>query len=116
MDDMNPCQVTPAEWKELTTVPTICDAWGIESDTTPDEFSPLVYAVKFKFASGSPGYIGELFILQGDVLTGGRANSPSSGLQRRIGSILGTNHHLMTSDTLTASKSPTVVRRKDQAA
>jgi hypothetical protein len=69
MEDMNPCQVTPAEWQELTTVRTICNAWGIESNTTPDEFSPLAYAVKFKFASVSPGYIGDLFILQGDVLT-----------------------------------------------
>ena len=66
---MNPCQLTPAEWQELTTVPTICDAGGIESDTTSDEFSLLVYAAKFKFVSGSPRYIGDLFILQGNVLT-----------------------------------------------
>jgi hypothetical protein len=51
-------------------VPTVRDARGIEQDTTPDEFSSWVYAVKFKFDSGSPGYVSDLFILQGDTLTG----------------------------------------------
>jgi hypothetical protein len=59
-----------AEWKEIMAVPAIREAWGVESDRTPDEFSSQVYAAKFKFVSGSPGYVGDLFILQGDVLTG----------------------------------------------
>ncbi len=50
-------------------VPVIREAWGIERDTTSDEFSSLVYAVKIKFVSGSPGYVGDLVILQGDHLT-----------------------------------------------
>ena len=29
-----------------------------------------VYAVKFRFHSGCPGYVGDLYILQGDALTG----------------------------------------------
>lgn len=33
-------------------------------------FSQQVYAAKFHFHSGSPGYIGDLYIIQGDVLTG----------------------------------------------
>jgi hypothetical protein len=70
MEDTKPHPLTLAEWKEIMTVPTVRDAWGIEQDTTPEEFSTLVYAVKFKFVSGSPGYVGDLFILQGDVLTG----------------------------------------------
>jgi hypothetical protein len=70
MEDMKPYPLTPAEWKEIMAFPTVRDAWGIDKDTTPDEFSSLVYAAKFKFVSGSPGYIGDLFILQGDVLTG----------------------------------------------
>ena len=32
----------------------------------------MVYGVKFHFVSGSPGYIGDIYILQGDVLTGDR--------------------------------------------
>ena len=40
------------------------------TDETPEEFAALVYAVKFNFMSGSPGYVGDLYILQGDYLTG----------------------------------------------
>jgi hypothetical protein len=29
----------------------------------------IVYATKFKYSSGSPGYVGDLHILQGDALT-----------------------------------------------
>jgi hypothetical protein len=68
--DMKPYPLSPAEWKELMAVPMIREAWAIEEDTTPGEFASLVYAVKFKFVSGSPGYVGDLFILQGDHLTG----------------------------------------------
>ena len=70
MKGMKPHSPSPAEWKEIMVVPTVRDAWGIERDTNPDEFSSLVYAVRFNFCSGSPGYVGDLFILQGDVLTG----------------------------------------------
>ena len=70
MEDTKPYPLTSAEWKEIMAVPEVRDAWGIEDGETIDEFSSLVYAAKFKFVSGSPGYIGDLFILQGDVLTG----------------------------------------------
>jgi len=52
------------------TIPVIRESWGLEDDTTPEEFASLVYAAKFNFMSGSPGYFGDLFILQGDHLTG----------------------------------------------
>jgi len=51
-------------------IPTVRESWGIDDDTTLAEFQSQVYAVKFHFISGSPGYIGDLFILQGDTLTG----------------------------------------------
>jgi hypothetical protein len=44
-------------------------AWGIEGDEAPEEFSSMVCAAKFKFVSGSPGYVDDHFILQGDALT-----------------------------------------------
>ena len=44
--------------------------WGLETETTPEEFSDIVYGVKFDFVSGSPGYVGDLFIIQGDTLIG----------------------------------------------
>jgi hypothetical protein len=70
MEDTKPYQLTAAEWKEIMAVQEVRDAWGIEDDETIEEFSSKVFAAKFKFVSGSPGYIGDLFILQGDVLTG----------------------------------------------
>ncbi len=44
------------------------EGWGIDEDETPEEFASKVYAVKFDFTSGGPGYCGELYILQGDAL------------------------------------------------
>ena len=67
--DMKPYELTLSEWKEILAVPAVREAWGVWSDETPEEFSSVVYAVKFKFHSGSPGYVGDLFILQGDALT-----------------------------------------------
>lgn len=58
-----------AEWREIMEVPEVKESWGIQ-DETPEEFADMVYGVKFNFHSGSPGYVGELYILQGDVLTG----------------------------------------------
>jgi hypothetical protein len=70
MDDTKPYPLTPAEWKEIMAIPTIRESWGIGADTTLADFSSQVYAAKFNFISGSPGYVGDLFILQGDTLTG----------------------------------------------
>jgi len=47
----------------------------------------MVYGVNFDFVSGSPGYVGPLYILEGDVLTGdppiliARPSGPGTGLQ-----------------------------------
>jgi hypothetical protein len=70
MEDTKPCPLTPAEWKEIMAIPAIRESWGIEDDTTPADFAAEVYAAKFNFISGSPGYVGDLFILQGSHLTG----------------------------------------------
>jgi len=71
MEDTKPYPLTKAEWKEIMAIPAIRESWGIDSsDMTLEEFADQVYAAKFKFVSGSPGYVGDLFILQGDALTG----------------------------------------------
>jgi hypothetical protein len=70
MSDMKPHPVTPAEWSEIMAVPVVRESWGLQEDASIDGFSSQVYAAKFNFVSGSPGYVGEVFILQGDVLTG----------------------------------------------
>jgi hypothetical protein len=66
MEDTKPHPLTSAEWKEIMTVRGVREAWGIDDDETVDQFSAMVYAVKFNFVSGSPGYLGDLFILHGD--------------------------------------------------
>jgi hypothetical protein len=76
--DKKPYPLTSEEWKEIMAVQEVRDAWGLAKDTTPDEFSSTVYAAKFKFVSGSPGYVGDLFILQGDALT----DAPPMALRR----------------------------------
>jgi hypothetical protein len=68
-DDTRPHMLSIAEWKELMAIPAIRESWGLESEG-PEHFSKQVYAAKFHFHSGSPGYVGDLYILQGDVLTG----------------------------------------------
>jgi hypothetical protein len=71
MEDTKPHPLTRAEWTEIMANPVVRESWGLESDhATLAEFSSQVYAAKFNFVSGSPGYVGELFILQGDHLTG----------------------------------------------
>jgi hypothetical protein len=64
-----PLQLSPSEWQEIVQLPLIREAWGL-TDETPEEFSSNVYAAKFNFVSGSPGYIGDLYIIMGDALTG----------------------------------------------
>ena len=59
-----------AEWQEIMRLPEIRDAWGIEDDETAEQFASVVYGAKFDFVSGGPGYFGDLYILQGDALTG----------------------------------------------
>lgn len=65
-----PFEISAAELQEIMRVPQVRDGWGLDDDETAEEFSKMVYGVKFKFVSGSPGYVGDLYILQGDVLTG----------------------------------------------
>ena len=65
-----PHALTPAEWNEIAQMPAIRESWGLQENEGGEALSPLVYAAKFNFVSGSPGYVGELFVLQGDTLTG----------------------------------------------
>jgi len=50
-------------------LPCIRQIWEL-TDETPDQFAEWVYGVKFNFVSGIPGYVGDLYIVQEDVLTG----------------------------------------------
>src|ERR1700687_4667401 len=65
----NPQPISDSEWREIMRFPPVRDSWGLEDDTSPREFAARVYATKFTFVSGSPGYVGDLYILQGVALT-----------------------------------------------
>jgi len=67
--DNNPHPITAAEWQEIIDVPAVREAWGLEDDADPAEFASNVYGAKFNFTSAGPGYVGDLYILQGDAIT-----------------------------------------------
>lgn len=67
--DNTPIKISAEEWLEILQIQEIREAWGL-TDETPEEFANWVYGVKFDFVSGSPGFVGDLYILQGDALTG----------------------------------------------
>jgi hypothetical protein len=64
-----PLEISIKEWTEIIQIPEVRGSWGLENET-PEEFANMVYGVKFAFVSGSPGYVGDLYLLQGDYLTG----------------------------------------------
>ena len=64
-----PLEISLPEWKEIMGIKAVKEAWGLENET-PEEFASQVYGVKFRFQSGSPGYVGDLYIVQADTLSG----------------------------------------------
>jgi hypothetical protein len=65
-----PQEISLPEWEEIMALPAVNQGWGLAEDETAEWFASWVYGVKFDFVSGSPGYVGPLYILQGDILTG----------------------------------------------
>jgi hypothetical protein len=69
--DNKPKALSNDEIKEIAAIEDIQQMWGARNAGEMEEtLDAMVYAVKFDFHSGSPGYVGDLYILQGDVLTG----------------------------------------------
>ena len=61
--------LTREEIKEIASIEAIQQSWGAEDATEMEEILVgTVYAVKFKFQAGGPGYVGDYFILAGDAL------------------------------------------------
>jgi hypothetical protein len=69
MLDNNPKELTNKEWKEIVNLQAVRDAWGLDDDQDAIEFASMVYAAKFNYVSAGPGYVGDLYVLQGDALT-----------------------------------------------
>jgi hypothetical protein len=68
MHDPNPHKLTEAEWRELGSLRVVRESWGLEDGQDPLDLASLAYGAKFDFVSGSPGYVGDLYVLQGDAL------------------------------------------------
>lgn len=69
MSDRDPKKLTDSEWEEIVRFTPVREAWGLDDDVDAESFASLVYAAKFNFMSGSPGYVGDLYIIQGDALS-----------------------------------------------
>ena len=67
---MAPQAITREEWAEISRLPQIREAWGLDAETTPEEFASICYGARFDFSSGGPGYCGDFFMLYGDAISG----------------------------------------------
>lgn len=68
---IQPQPLSAADWKEIGALEEVREQWGIEETGAFETFAPEnIYAAKFDFMDGSPGYVGDLYILQGDLSEG----------------------------------------------
>jgi hypothetical protein len=63
-----PFALTPKEIKEIAGVKQIQDAWGTWNQADMEMILKDIYTVKFEYMNESPGYIGDLYIIQPGVL------------------------------------------------
>lgn len=67
--DNKPKALTPDEIKEIAAMVDIREMWGAEDQAEMERMLQSdIYAVKFDYHAGAPGYVGDYFILQGDAL------------------------------------------------
>jgi len=64
----NPSPLSPTEWDEVAALEVVHESWGLGSGDAGEALSEVAYGAKFHFFSGSPGYVGDLFIIHGDTL------------------------------------------------
>ncbi len=67
---MNPHPLSTEEWRQIMAVPAVREAWVSKTMKNPAIVQRKCTLQTLIFSSGSPGYFGDLFILQGDALTG----------------------------------------------
>ena len=61
-----PWPISQEEWAEIYNVTEFREGWGLETDDKAAEIQPSLYGVRFDYVSGSPGYVGSLYLVQGD--------------------------------------------------
>ena len=65
-----PFALTGDEIDEIAALPEIQALWGGETAEVMEQILKDIYTVKFHFMNGSPGYVGDLFIIQPEILSG----------------------------------------------
>lgn len=68
MNNSNPISVSNEEFREILDVTEVREGWGLSDDDGPELARNIIYAAKFDFVSGFPGYVGDVFVLLGDSL------------------------------------------------
>lgn len=63
-----PFALTQKELKEIAAVKSLQDMWGAANAAEMEEFLESVYIARFDFVNESPGYVGDLFIIQPSFL------------------------------------------------
>jgi hypothetical protein len=65
-----PLALSSVEIKEIASVAEIQEMWDAQDSEEMELILKDSYAVKFDFINESPGYVGELFVIQGGSLDG----------------------------------------------
>ena len=66
-----PRAISTEDWNEIVRVRTVVESWGLDDTPLSERVASLAgqtYGAKFSFVSGSPGYVGELYVLHCDCL------------------------------------------------
>src|ERR1700681_2521734 len=64
----HPFALSPKEIKEIASVTRVQELWGVEDSGDMELILNDIYTVKFEYMNESPGYVGDLFIIQPGVL------------------------------------------------
>jgi hypothetical protein len=64
-----PTALSATEWEKMVALPEFREAWGV-TDETVEELVPRLYGARFDFVSGGPGYVGPLYLIYGDAISG----------------------------------------------
>jgi hypothetical protein len=69
MLNTQPSPLSSAEWDEVAGVREVREDWGLQSADHGAALASVAYGARFDFVSGSPGYVGDMFVIVGDGLS-----------------------------------------------
>jgi hypothetical protein len=63
-----PTDLSESEWQGIVALPEF-RAWGV-TDENVEELVSRLYGARFDFIAGGPGYVGPLYLVYGDAISG----------------------------------------------